>query len=432
MLWLTLTLFTFLVVPTCSIEPIVIIPGLAATQLDSTQVNAAPYFLCSSDRPNPYRIWFSFKESVVGLPCLIENTRLNYDTVTNCTIQGRSGSTITAHDWGNTTGIESLDPGSKIDEFVIFRAMVNKLVNDNGYERGISIRGAPYDFRLWGDECYSTEFLRRLQKLIEDTFSINGNVPVRLVCHSMGCPATTKLLVEMSSAWKKKYVTGIVALGAPFAGAPSVIYSVVTGDMAGLPVDMSRSVSTWPSMAALIPYDMSTLGVDIYGKDKVLVTTADRTYTTSDMFAFIRDLSQNGYYHRTYPLSNKGLARLANGTSVWKYIHESIFSNGTHPGVDIDTVYVSDCPTPSSWTFTKPDLSDGGTASHDYLGDGTVPSESMVIPSKIWSKDSRWRVTLHPLKSQPKSNMHGMSSQHMGTCWHPESIDIVVNLIKGK
>ena len=427
---LILSIFTFTLSQSKSIQPIVIIPGLAASQLDATIINGAYKFGCPSNAPTPHRIWFSFYESALRLPCLIENTRLTYDTKTNCTIQGRSGSTIIPHDWGNTSGVESLDPKSKIKTFPLFRDMVNTLVNDHGYIRGLSVVAAPYDFRLWGDKCYSISFLLKLQHLIENTSIQNGNVPVRLVCHSMGCPATNRLLYTMSQAWKKQYVAGLVALGAPFAGAPSVIYSVVTGKMADVPVDLSKSVGTWPSMSGLIPYEMSNLGTPIYGKDTVIVTTTTRDYTINDMFALVRDLSTNGYYHRTFPSSNKGLPRLPNGTSVWKYIHEDLFSNGAHPGVNVDVVYVSDVPTPSKWTFTKDDLSDGGTASHDYLGDGTVPVNSIEIPSKSWMKEKTWKVALYPLKSQPKSAMNGMQSQHMGTCWHPGAIQVVVDSIK--
>ena len=55
-----------------------------------------------------------------------------------------------------------------------------------------------------------------------------------------------------------------------------------------------------------------------------------------------------------------------------------------------------------------------GTASHDYLGDGTVPVNSIEIPSsKSWMKEKTWKVALYPLKSRPKSAMNGMQSQHM-------------------
>ena len=123
-----------------SIEPIVIIPGLAASVLDATQVDATSHFLCSSNRPTPYRIWFSLTESVGNVRCLIENTWLQYDTQTNCTVQGRHGSTILAHGWGNTTGVEALNPtGPSGARIPMFEDMVSTLVNDHGYERGVSI-----------------------------------------------------------------------------------------------------------------------------------------------------------------------------------------------------------------------------------------------------------------------------------------------------
>jgi hypothetical protein len=133
---LSLTLTLTLIAQTHAIEPIVIIPGLAATVLDATQVDATSHFLCSSNRPTPYRIWFSLTESVEKVLCLIENTRLQYDTQTNCTVQGRHGSTIFAHGWGNTTGVEALNPtGPSGARIPMFKDMVSTLVNDHGYER---------------------------------------------------------------------------------------------------------------------------------------------------------------------------------------------------------------------------------------------------------------------------------------------------------
>ena len=425
-----------LVAQTHSIEPIVIIPGLAATVLDATQVDATSHFLCSSNRPTPYRIWFSLTESVEKVLCLIENTRLQYDTQTNCTVQGRHGSKILAHGWGNTTGVEALNPtGPSGARIPMFKDMVTTLVNDHGYERGVSIRAAPYDFRLWGDACYSKDLMSRIQVLITKTYAMNNNSAVRLICHSMGCAITHKMLLQMNAEWKEKYLVGLVALAAPFAGAPSSLYTIVTGDMAGIPLSFQRSVSTWASIASLIPHEMQHLGTPIYGKDTVVLQTPKQDYTIANIVELVRDLATNGYYHTQFPKAMHGRARLPDGDKIWKYIQTTLFNASAHPGVVLDTVYVSDVPTPSKYIYTKDDLSDsgGGTIVYGYKGDGTVPVNSVEIPSQAWNKEPHGKkVTLHPLPSQPKNHMNHMNSQHMGTCWHPMAIKIVVQLVTGK
>ena len=92
-------------------------------------------------------------------------------------------------------------------------------------------------------------------------------------------------------------------------------------------------------------------------------------------------------------------------------------------------MYVADVPTPSKYIYSKDDLSDGTTV-YGYMGDGTVPVESVEIPSQAWNKEPHGKkVTLHSLPSQPKNHMNHMNSQHMGLTWHPMAIKIIVQLV---
>lgn len=63
--------------------------------------------------------------------------------------------------FGNTTGIEYLDPSTTyVGEY--FGSFVQALV-DTGYERGKSIRAAPYDFRTAPGKVVSSQFSPRKQ-----------------------------------------------------------------------------------------------------------------------------------------------------------------------------------------------------------------------------------------------------------------------------
>ena len=67
-----------------------------------------------------------------------------YDNVTK-TYSNVPGVQMRVPYFGNTTGIEYLDPATTyVAEY--FGSFVHALV-DTGYERGTSIRAAPYDFR---------------------------------------------------------------------------------------------------------------------------------------------------------------------------------------------------------------------------------------------------------------------------------------------
>lgn len=50
-----------------------------------------------------------------------------------------------AGSWGNTTGVEYVDP-SQVSVTGYYNVLVNEFVAA-GYRRGVDIRGAPYDFR---------------------------------------------------------------------------------------------------------------------------------------------------------------------------------------------------------------------------------------------------------------------------------------------
>jgi lysophospholipase-3 len=70
--------------------------------------------------------------------------RLVYDNVTRTTSNSK-GVEIRIPGFGNTTSVEWLDP-SRASQGAYFKDIANTLVA-LGYERNVSLRGAPYDFR---------------------------------------------------------------------------------------------------------------------------------------------------------------------------------------------------------------------------------------------------------------------------------------------
>ena len=70
------------------------------------------------------------------------NLRLVYDENTN-TVKNAPGVETRIPGFGNTETIEHLDTSNLIP---YFKTMVNTLVSW-GYKCGVSLRGAPYDFR---------------------------------------------------------------------------------------------------------------------------------------------------------------------------------------------------------------------------------------------------------------------------------------------
>ena len=56
-------------------------------------------------------------------------------------------------------------------------------MREEGYERGVNIHGAPYDFRKAANE--HGEYFTQLEDLVERTFSDNGDTSVMLVSYCL-------------------------------------------------------------------------------------------------------------------------------------------------------------------------------------------------------------------------------------------------------
>lgn len=86
----------------------------------------------------------------------IDNLKLNYDNITRTT-SNQPGVDIRIPGWGDPFVVEYIDP-SKASPGSYFKDIGDMLVNELGYIRNQSLRGAPYDFRK-GPSMYKGERL---------------------------------------------------------------------------------------------------------------------------------------------------------------------------------------------------------------------------------------------------------------------------------
>ena len=88
------------------------------------------------------------------LTCTLHLHRLEYDASTN-TYSDKTGVNVTVPGFGNTRVVECLEPRDSIcntvQETQYFSIFVNYFVA-KGYQRGVDIRAAPYDWRLAAGE----------------------------------------------------------------------------------------------------------------------------------------------------------------------------------------------------------------------------------------------------------------------------------------
>ena len=170
-------------------DPIVIVPSLSGSQLWSTLENADPFPHRFPFPPCPTDVayaqeWINPVRIAKQVYCFVENMQLKFDPSTNSTLPNRGGVTVEAYDWGGVDGVSDLLPsphGGKPIE----RPLIDALVAQ-GWTAGDDLRAAPYDWRRWGDPVFSVQLLNKIQQLFETTSAAHDNVPVRLICHSMG------------------------------------------------------------------------------------------------------------------------------------------------------------------------------------------------------------------------------------------------------
>lgn len=64
---------------------------------------------------------------------------------------------------------------------------------------------------------------------------MNENMPVVLVCHSLGCPYTSIFLHQKPQYWKDKYLRTWLTISGPWGGAAKTLGLYASGYVFGIP-----------------------------------------------------------------------------------------------------------------------------------------------------------------------------------------------------
>ena len=189
-------------------HPIVLVPGLQSSRFYvKFDKGKAPSDECvpyeqSTDQSLLY--WVNWSQlTPQAIACYMDNLRLCYNQTTRRT-SNKQGVSLSVHEFGNTTCVESLD-GDPNTPAQVFTAIVDALVR-RGYTRGVDVRGAPYDWRIAPNEMQA--FYTQLTELVQDTYAINANTKVILVSHSMGSPIVLVSAVNIYMARSHNIIKG--------------------------------------------------------------------------------------------------------------------------------------------------------------------------------------------------------------------------------
>lgn len=216
-------------------SPVIIIPGDGGNQLEArlTDKPSVPHWWCSKTS-DWFRLWLDPKQLLpLEVDCWADNMRMEFKP--SSVAQGESpyvnapGVETRVIDWGGTASLEYLDPTLEIGDSVMFGRVVDALVGAGG-ERGVSVRGAPYDFRrIPGDE-----YMSRMRTLVEDAVAANGGSPATLLTHSMGCLIALRFLRGLSAEWREVHIGHWLAVSAPWGGSEGIIRLFASGNNLGV------------------------------------------------------------------------------------------------------------------------------------------------------------------------------------------------------
>jgi hypothetical protein len=135
-------------------------------------------------------------------------------------------------------GVDYLTPGTFTNMVsYVFGPAINAF-KKKGYTDK-NLKASPYDWRVSPDELekrdkYFTKTMHMVEKLYKD----NGNIPVIVIGHSMGCKCSHYFLNFLAKtkgqAWIDKHIHTYMPIGAPHLGAPKALRSSISGDKMSL------------------------------------------------------------------------------------------------------------------------------------------------------------------------------------------------------
>ncbi|XP_067002265.2 lysosomal phospholipase A and acyltransferase-like [Anabrus simplex] len=333
--------------------PIILVPGDGGSQVEAKlHKQTVVHYLCEKNTDDFFNIWLNIELLVpLVIDCWIDNMRLEYDNVTRTT-SSPEGVEIRIPGFGNSTTVEWLDP-SRASPGAYFKDIANTLV-EMGYERNLSIRGAPYDFRRAPNE--NGQYFRDLKTLVEETYLLNDKQPVVLLAHSMGGPMSLHFLHGQTQRWKDKYIRSLITLSGAWGGSVKALKVFVVGDNLGSYVLRESTLKTEqitsPSLAWLMPSSLFWHG------NEVLVQTDQKNYTVNDFEQFFNDIGYSvGWEMRK---------------DVQKYSFEF-----TAPGVEVHCLHGYGVNTVESLVYKPGKFPDGYPEFTYGDGDGTVNKRSL-------------------------------------------------------
>lgn len=342
------------------LRPVIIVPGDASNQLEARVRKprvVRPW--CTRDSGGKwFRLWLNLASLLAPpeLPCWADNMRLEFDPSTQRS-HNAAGVETRIVGWGDTASLESLDPALPFPSAATWRPLVQALVDDLGYERNVSVRAAPYDFR-YSPLSDGARYFRALEALVNATSDAHGGARVVLVAHSLGCKLAQRFLGTRSREWRRARIEHFVAIAGAFGGSAKLLRLHGSGDAEGLPLpplQLRAEQRSSESNVWMLPH------AEVFG-DAPLARTPARNYTAAQAADFLRAV---GYADGALLLAELAPLRRA-------------FAEP--PGVRTSCLSSRGVPTPAAFTWhAGPRAFDAPPAVALGDGDGAVNAQSLGV-----------------------------------------------------
>jgi len=240
------------------VHPVILMPGLAASTIEGKFDKDSSDKECKL-KQDWHKIWFDKREvDSKGIECFKENFKRDFNKKT-----------------GSTSNIEGVETkvsnfGSDTFDFVFentkyFGPLIESLLK-NGYEKDVSIKGAPYDMRTSPYEM--EEYFLNLKKLIEETFQQNYEKSIIILGHSTGAVYSLLFLKQQSQEWKDKYIKSMINLAPVFGGTIESLLGITIGSVPGIPFfnkkDLMELDKSFSSLYFFLPDER------VYGKNPII------------------------------------------------------------------------------------------------------------------------------------------------------------------
>jgi lysophospholipase-3 len=264
-----------LVALAASHHPVILVPGLAGSQVRAQLKDSSPpHSLCEKSTPPGkwLQLWLSVEEvAPYAKDCLLSRIALTFDNATGAYSDAPGVTLDTNVDFGNVSGVAALDPVFP-KESGYFLPLITFL-EQLGYVAGADLHGAPYDWRLAPDgHSAPGQYYTKVQALVERTFARNGNRSVHFVTHSLGGPTVLGFLNTMPQVWKDTYIASFAPISGPFGGSVAQANAFVAGDTLGVPLIPHDYLRPIQITAASGSFMMAT--TEAFGSERVRMMIA--------------------------------------------------------------------------------------------------------------------------------------------------------------